>query len=544
MISREKLTLWGLPLLSAVLMSIPWLVPHAGAVALVAWVPLLIAEDIASRTGAKRFFFCHYAAFCLWNALTTFWVCNATVGGGLASIFITAAVFSLIFALFRFAKKRLGGGAVPYILLAAAWIAWERWCLTDAQILWPWLVGGNAFALSTRLVQWYEYTGVLGGSLWIWACNLGIFGIISAVSDGSRASRWNAKARAAAAAGITLVILGPVVASALIYSSCEEVCEGQVEAVIAQPNFDPYHKFESMTQAEQNAVLLDLFDKGLAERADSSAPVLLLAPETFTSDVLLPEMGSSPTVQTFRAWLRSRPGAEMLYGASAYEIFTTRSAPSKCAREIGGGWLVSRNCAIMEDGSEGEVYNKSKLVVATELTPYPGLFIPLEKLLCRVFGLRAPLMGRCEGQKQARPLHFRDSIPVGCAVCYESVFGEHCADYVRGGAQAMTVITNDAWWGDTPGYRQHFSYSRLRAIELRRDFARCGNTGISGFIDQRGDVVQSGPWWESCVMRGKVNLSSKQTFFVRHGDVTGRVCTFVFLLLALLLVVRLFVPRS
>ena len=95
-------------------------------------------------------------------------------------------------------------------------------------------------------------------------------------------------------------------------------------------------------------------------------------------------------------------------------------------------------------------------------------------------------MGRCEGQGDpAEVLHFRDSIAIGCAVCYESIYGEFCTDYVRKGARAMTVITNDAWWGDTPGHRQHCNYSRLRAIELRREIARCGNTGISCIIDGR-----------------------------------------------------------
>ena len=64
------------------------------------------------------------------------------------------------------AKKKMGG-ALPYIFLAAMWIAWERHYF-DVDISWPWLTLGGAFARSTRTVQWYEYTGMLGGSLWVW----------------------------------------------------------------------------------------------------------------------------------------------------------------------------------------------------------------------------------------------------------------------------------------------------------------------------------------------------------------------------------------
>jgi apolipoprotein N-acyltransferase len=118
------------------------------------------------------------------------------------------------------------------------------------------------------------------------------------------------------------------------------------------------------------------------------------------------------------------------------------------------------------------------------------------------------------------------------------VYGEFCTGYVKKGAKLLTVITNDAWWGDTPGHRQHFNYSRLRAIETRRWVARCGNTGISALIDPEGHVVSRTPWWEPALLEGAVGLASEQTFFVRYGDMVGRVCVFLFLLLAAAAVFR------
>ena len=148
-------------------------------------------------------------------------------------------------------------------------------------------------------------------------------------------------------------------------------------------------------------------------------------------------------------------------------------------------------------------------------------------------------MARDSGQDEISLLHLSNGTPLGCAVCYESVYGEYCTGYTNKGAGFLTVITNDSWWGNTPGYRQHLSYSCLRAIELRRDIARCGNSGISCFINQRGEILERGPWWEEAVMRGSVNINTRESFFARHGDVTGRVCTLAFLLLAALLLVRL-----
>ena len=143
----------------AALMSLPWLVPHTGFLALFGFVPLLMMERYAAKNGVKRFWMWHYSAFVLWNAFTTFWVCWATVGGGIFAVLANSLQMSLIFGLFRLSKKKLGG-ALPYIFLATMWIAWER-AYFDAQISWPWLVLGNAFARSTGLAQWYEYTGTL-----------------------------------------------------------------------------------------------------------------------------------------------------------------------------------------------------------------------------------------------------------------------------------------------------------------------------------------------------------------------------------------------
>ena len=84
----------------------------------------------------------------------------------------------------------------------------------------------------------------------------------------------------------------------------------------------------------------------------------------------------------------------------------------------------------------------------------------------------------------------------------------------------------------------------MRAIELRRDIARCGNSGISCFINSRGDIVQQGPWWEEAVLRGTVNKSTYLSPFVRYGDIVGRVCVLAFLLLAVLMLVRILLRRK
>ena len=537
-----KLTLWLSAFTFAVLMSIPFLVPHLGWMALFGFVPLLMMDAIADARKVRHFFWYHYAAFVLWNAFTTFWVCNATVGGGIFAVLANANQMSVVWALFRVSKKRFGG-FLPYVFLALLWIAWERFYLIDAQISWPWLVLGNAFARTTRCVQWYEYTGALGGSLWIWASNLSLFVILKGLLDGSW-YRMTFKARVVIPVVTLLILVVPFFVSGRLYRQYEPVSEGTVDVIVAQPNFDPYEKFVSMSQAQQTVILLDLFKQGLAQRPDTAtAPLLLLAPETFTSDIVIGREDQSPTWQRLQAFLQDYPGVNLLFGASTIEFMGPDKGRSHTARQLrDGNWYETHNSAFITDASgRCEVFQKSKLVVGVEMMPYPAFFGPIDKALGYV-------MGRCIGQDRVTTLSVRPDaatdIPLGCAVCYESVYGEYCTEYIKAGARALVIITNDAWWGDTPGYRQHLSYARLRAIETRRDIARCGNTGISGFIDQRGEVLSQSKWWEPAHLEGSVNLSSEETFFVRHGDITGRVCSFAALLLLLALVVRLIIRKK
>ena len=520
----------SLGLAFTVLMSLPWLVPHMGWTALIGLLPLLILERLATEYKVKHFWWWHYGCFVLWNAVTTWWVGGATVGGAVFAILANALQMSVIFGSFRWVKGR-SGGALPYLYLAAAWIAWERFYLTSAQISWPWLVLGNAFADTTGLIQWYSVLGTLGGSLWVWVSNLALFGLMVSFSDG-RMARWNAKARIAALAGTVLAFFGP-----MIWSACCRFSEEgpSLEVVIGQPNLDPYQKFESYTQEQQDSCLLAQYEK--ASWPTAGTPVLVLAPETFTSSLFTDNIGANHTVQRLQAFAASHPGASILLGASTYDRQASYSAPHLCSYDMGVQadgrhlWYTTHNSAVLldADGPRG-IYHKSKLVVGVELTPYPKVFLPLENML------GGNLMGKDVGQPGVSCLD-----DIGTAICYESVYGEYCTGYVRKGAKLLTVITNDAWWGDTPGYRQHFSYSRLRAIETRRWVARCGNTGISGIIDPRGQVVARTPWWEPAFLQGSVQLLSGTTPFVRYGDMTGRVCVFLFLLLA---AAALFRPRK
>jgi apolipoprotein N-acyltransferase len=88
---------------------------------------------------------------------------------------------------------------------------------------------------------------------------------------------------------------------------------------------------------------------------------------------------------------------------------------------------------------------------------------------------------------------------------------------VRKGAGLLCIVTNDGWWGNTAVYKQHFDYARLRAIETRRYIARSANTGISGFIDDKGNIISQTEWWTPAAQQATLQYLRGETFYVKYA---------------------------
>jgi apolipoprotein N-acyltransferase len=179
--------------------------------------------------------------------------------------------------------------------------------------------------------------------------------------------------------------------------------------------------------------------------------------------------------------------------------------------------------------------HKSKLVLGVEKVPFSNLFPALEKLSIDNGGASGTL--GIEDYAQVMKSHGIIFAPV---VCYESVYGSFIADQCKKGAELIFVITNDGWWGNTPGYKQHLDFSRLRAIENRKCVARSANTGVSAFINQRGDIISKTDWWKAQQLSHKVKRNSIKTFYTLNGDYIGRSFSFAALILLVMTLSKYF----
>src|SRR5689334_14062718 len=165
---------------SGLLLWFSWPVAGFAGLIFVAFVPLLLAEDRlsqqAGRRRALRAFGHFFLGLIIWNLGTTYWIYNSTGVGAVMALGLNALFMSMVWLLFHLTKRKLGAAA-GYISLIVYWISWELMHL-NWDISWPWLTLGNCFANTISWVQWYEYTGVFGGTLWIWVANLVVFYII------------------------------------------------------------------------------------------------------------------------------------------------------------------------------------------------------------------------------------------------------------------------------------------------------------------------------------------------------------------------------
>ena len=178
------------------------------------------------------------------------------------------------------------------------------------------------------------------------------------------------------------------------------------------------------------------------------------------------------------------------------ESFRAFASPTKYSQQFNGEYFESYNGSVLLDSS-GELayYHKSMLVPGVETLPWFLKFI--DKWFEKFGGTTA---GYAK-QKERTVLDTKHDYKIAPAICYESIYGEFMSKYIRNGANLICIITNDGWWKNTPGHKQHMNYARLRAIETRTWVARSANTGISCFIDPYGYVISPQPWDKAAAIK-------------------------------------------
>ncbi len=511
-------------LLGGLLLTLAWPVSPLTPLVFVAWIPLLfLADTIISR---RSFFLFCYIHMLTWNAGTTWWIWNADPVAGVSAIVANSLLMCLPWWLYRLAGRRLNATAAA-VALPACWLAFE-YLHQNWELSWPWLTLGNVFAGQPKWVQWYEFTGTSGGSLWVLAVNLLLYkGLFRKNTIGFTTFRLTPRKLWS---GVALAVF-PIVISLVFFDQGfrSKTPLPQHNVVIVQPNVDPYQKQDYSTIEQQVQQLLRLTQQQL----DSNTRLVVWPETALPMAVMQDELTRQPAYQPVMQFLAAHPRLSILTGVETYRSYGAEKATATARlNDRTGEYLDAFNAAtVLTAGETPAFYNKSKLVPGVEKLPS---FLHFMAPVFEKFGGTTGGYGsspdvvvlRTQGQVYA-------AAPI---ICYESIYGEYVAKYVRKGATLLTIVTNDGWWKNTPGHRQHLQYARLRAIETRRWIARSANTGISAVIDDYGNVLESRGWDTAAAIRYAIPARTVETFYVQHGDLVSKaacvaaVCLLVWLL--------------
>ena len=472
----------------------------------VAWIPLLWLETrIKSK---RRFFGFTYIALLTWNIATTWWVWNASLPGALGAFLANSLLMCIPWLGYKIAKKHLGE-KWGYLSLIAFWMCFEYIHLQDWGLSWPWLTLGNVFATHPSWIQWYEYTGTSGGTLWILLVNIFLFRHIM-----KNRSRETAKSYKFLFGAIALMALPILLSLAFAdWKTLQPRTDSNI--VVVQPNVDPYEKITSGNFEAQLAKLISLSEQNMDPNTG-----LVIWPETalYTSNGIEEDhLRENASLKPLWEFLLRHPRLALFTGIESYKIYTAKQTST--ARPTGDGYFYDafNGSVLINSGGPLNFYHKSMLVPGVETLPWFLKFI--DKWFEKFGGTTAGYAR----QEERTVLNDADhGYRIAPAICYESIYGEYMSKYVRNGANLICIITNDGWWGNTPGYKQHMNYARLRAIETRRWIARSANTGISCFIDPYGNVSGAQPWNTSSAIKVFAKLETNKTFFVRYGDLLSR----------------------
>ena len=515
-----------LPVTAGIFLGLSFTGLGIGFLVAAAFALLLIYHRKSVEAGKSIYTFCSgiYLSFFIFNLIACSWITLASIFGGLSEILINSAIMSVPCILFAWAY-RLKGRGVAKLMLLALWLGME-YLHTNWELEWPWLHLGNAFAFWPELVQWYRFTGVAGGTAWL---------LLLALSADAVILRWishaSVRIKATESALFTAILTIPIIIS-LAMPESSETAEHSEDIVAVQPNFDPYgndglshrnrlSKLISQTQSAMDSnVTIVLWPEGAVEGA------LWENNLTERSDFM-------PVLQLSKQW----PGAEFIVGASTFRRFHIEEATATSRKlPTGGEYDVYNSLIHLRDGQIIGVRHKSKLVLGVEKIPFPGLMQYAASFIDWLGGS----IGSLGSDDSLISFVSGNGDRITSLVCYESVFGEYAASQP---SSLLTIHTNDGWWGNSLGHRQHFAYAKLRAIETQQYVGRSAYNGISGIINADGKVIQQVPYRTAGTARAIVPMLSSITFYQQNGDFIGRWASFLSIILTIYIFVQSQISR-
>jgi apolipoprotein N-acyltransferase len=474
-ITKTTFQLILLSLLSGVLLAISAIPSKVWFLNFVALVPLLFAAQLALRRKKSFWAFsgCVLLAMSVFYLWVGFWVLKTANLGFLLGILIILPFLLLLSPYALMLKKSIRVAPLYFI---TAWLSAE-YIQNFFELGSPFFNLGHSLGAAPKLIQWYEYTGAAGGTLWILFVNILLYKLIKTFIE--KTGKWKKPT-----IYVLSALLLPMVLSLAIYFTYEEK-GNNVEVLVVHPSTD-----NSDVKYRKNIYeLMDIYlDIALPHITGNTDYVVL--PETAITNTGWVEDYNRNLV--FQHWFERTaqfPNLKLITGAIAYEAIPDvekikhyEKIPGIRYSENYKTWYYTYNAALqLEQNSPVQIRVKDKLVPFQEYAPYPTVLPRLSPV-----GIDFQFSSR---EKNRQVFTSDNRRKTAALICYEVVYGNLFARAARQGAEAFFVLLNEGWYEDPKVPRQFLQLSVIRAIENRRSIAHSSNMGISAVINQKGDVV-------------------------------------------------------
>jgi apolipoprotein N-acyltransferase len=497
----------------------------------VAFVPLLF---ILIRNENLRFkYMLIYLTFFIYHTGSNWWISSWAketdpflLISGLGLDIIHPLFFLFPFWLFSIVKRRLGADlaltSFPFIFVLFEWLH------SLGDMAYPWLTIGNSQISNIYWIQFIEFTGIWGASFLILSVNTLLLKILTDFSKSgeNKIITYVLKSRTASnkLILIALIIFLPYFYSFYALQKYDYAANlkksKNITIALVQPNINPWLKWTA-SPTEQIILHQKLADSllGIQNNID-----LVLWSETAVPFVDL-SMNSFDDLSILQSWI-DRTNVSLLTGFSEFEYLPNDKPLPRWAKtfdpDTSQHYMTYNASVLLEPGKtyssteKPPTYRKSKLTPFGEHFPFKDVFpFLVEKLMWSV-GISNWNIGT--GADILRFKVGRNTAKIGNIICIESIHPNFVKDYIRKGANILTVITNDGWYDHTVGPRQHYLLSCIRAIENRRYIARVGNTGLSGFISPLGFSLDEVPQYTQQSKAMTLPLIETKTLYSMWGD--------------------------
>jgi apolipoprotein N-acyltransferase len=446
----------------------------------------------------------------VFSLITVYWVGSwqseadpFLMAGGAALLLALPCVLLIPSTLFYMLKK-IFPKINPFYLFPLFWVTAE-YLLTLTDLRFPWITLGQGLAKFTLFIQGAEIIGTFGLSLVVIYVNVFLF------QSYRKFKEENKNFRLSFVLGLFLFFIFLIYG--IVRVNTFELSDRKVKVGLIQPDLNPWDKWETGNLTE----LVDLY-LTLSEDAVNKGAEIIFWPET-----ALPVYafgGSYTNITDSIHNFLDKNNVTLITGMPDIKYFYDKNNIPDDAKfnDASDLFYATYNAVLMLTPQSREIqrYGKMKLVPMGELVPFSNQIKFLGEVFKWGVGISVWNVGQDTTVFKVALNNSSDTISISGLVCYESVFPVFVPHFIQRGAEMISVVTNDSWYGKSSGPYQHKDFAILRAVENRRSVVRCANGGVSCIINAKGQIESETELFTKSVLVGDVTLQNEMTFYSRN----------------------------